>query len=192
MTQQTIFYEGWEAPPWEMQSRFDCIKAAIDQIDFDGKTVLDLASGVGYYSYMATQRGAKHVHLCDKDEGTMQYARMKMTDKGVQDKCSFIFGNVFDLLDVVTARIDVVFMNGLLYHTPRQHELLERIRGMNPEVVLMETLLLDSPYIAVSYWPDYDLHVPTQRFVEILLADVGFMSWQWQTSAPHRALYTLR
>lgn len=192
VAEHNIEYEGWRTPSWEQQCRLDCIRDGIFENDFKGKTVLDLACGLGYYSYMALQNGARHVHLCEKDEGSIEYARSQMTERGLQDKCSFVFGNMFDLLDLLREKIDVVLCNGILYHTPRQHELLEKIKLLSPELVLMETLLLDTPYIGVSYWPDYDLHVPSQRFVEILLAEVGHMSSQWRTSAPHRALYVLK
>lgn len=185
-----FYYEDWPTPDWEQQGRLYVIKHAMSQLDLKGKVVLDVAAGYGYYSYMALQMGAKHVTMFDRGAGFLKLASENMEKKGIANESyTTTHGDIFNLNFPAA---DVVLCTGILYHTFRQQELLEKVKATGAETVLMETMVLDTHRVCLMYRDDRKLHVPSPRLVEIMLAESGFQITDQRPTLLNRLLYILK
>lgn len=91
------------------------------------ETVLDLGCGVGYGSLILANR-AKRVVALDRDEESIGLLRGLMASSGT-DNIKALCGDVDNLENLVSTRIDVVVCHELIEHLPReaQERLLTKI-----------------------------------------------------------------
>jgi ubiquinone/menaquinone biosynthesis C-methylase UbiE len=177
---------------WETKERVEFILSHLDKHDFTNKTVLDLGSLRGVFSYSMLMRGAAHVTLIDRNPDAMEFAERKLLEIN-PDRSRFrcIIG---DFLEVeFPDQVNFVLASGVLYHTNRQHELMAKIRRCLSETVLVETLRNGpSDFIQVDYWPNQNIFIPNMRMCEIIFRECGYRSWQWDEFVQGRGIYTLK
>lgn len=179
--------EGWPRPNWESEERVESILANLEEINFSGKRVLDLGCLYGKYGYAALRKGAAYCRFIDKDEYTTSAGRQKLLELDVtEDRFEHACGDVFD---IDFGEADIVLMNGLLYHTYRQHELLEKVKRMNAQLLFMETMVTQSKHIFVAYWPDERIYVPSSKVIELILGFCGYRSWRFVPTIENRGIY---
>ncbi len=109
-----------------------------------GRTVVDIASHDGRWSYAALEAGASHVIGIEGRRRLIDNAVKTFTDKGVpESQYEFIKGDVHRKLFKPEITGQVVLCLGFLYHTARYVELMSGIRSTGAEYVIVDTRVLE-------------------------------------------------
>lgn len=107
------------------------------------KTVLDLASHNGRWTYAALQAGAKFVMGIE--------GRQVLIDRGLPDfkgidprRYKFACGDIFDMREIVQAAggpetFDTVFCLGVYYHISDHYRLLRQMASFKPACIILDT-----------------------------------------------------
>lgn len=121
-----------------------------------GKTVLDLASHDGRWSFAAHKAGARHVLGIEARDHLVKSAHANMQEYRVpHEQYDFILGDVFEELDRLKPNtIDSVFCFGFLYHTIDHMLLLSKIAGLNPSHVIVDTEIALDPGSVIQVRPE--------------------------------------
>lgn len=111
------------------------------------KRVLDLASHDGRWSLAAHKAGAKHVLGIEARTRLIEESHANMREYGVpEDKVNFVQGDVLAELDRLDARqFDTVFCFGFLYHTIDHMALLRKIARLQPQYLIIDTVISVKP-----------------------------------------------
>ena len=111
------------------------------------KTILDLASHDGRWSFAALKAGARHVTGIEARSHFVESAIATTRDYGIgAERYQFIVGDIFDQIEnVQTDTIDTVFCFGIFYHTPHHMLLLSKIARLNPKNLILDTEIDPSP-----------------------------------------------
>lgn len=116
-----------------------------------GRSVVDIASHDGRWSYAALEAGATHVIGIEGRRKLVENARETFAAKGVpESRYTMIRGDVHRRLHRPDIVGDVVMCLGFLYHTARYAELMAGIRSTGAEYVIVDTRVLqgvDGPLI---------------------------------------------
>lgn len=108
-----------------------------------GRSVVDIASHDGRWSYAALEAGATRVIGIEGRRSLVEHAKRTLAAKGVpESRYRMIAGDVHSRIlgpDVVG---DVVMCLGFLYHTARYVELMAGIRSTGAEYVIIDTRVL--------------------------------------------------
>jgi hypothetical protein len=108
-----------------------------------GRSVVDIASHDGRWSYAALQAGATRVIGIEGRSRLVRNAKRTLAAKGVDEsRYTMIKGDVHSRIlepDIVG---DVVMCLGFLYHTARYVELMAGIRSTGAEYVIVDTRVL--------------------------------------------------
>jgi hypothetical protein len=108
-----------------------------------GRSVVDIASHDGRWSYAALEAGATRVIGIEGRPRLVENAKRTLAAKGVpESRYRMIAGDVHSRIlgpDVVG---DVVMCLGFLYHTARYVELMAGIRSTGAEYVIIDTRVL--------------------------------------------------
>lgn len=108
-----------------------------------GRSVVDVASHDGRWSYAALEAGATRVIGIEGRRRLVENAKRTLAAKGVpESRYRMIAGDVHSRIlgpDVVG---DVVMCLGFLYHTARYVELMAGIRSTGAEYVIIDTRVL--------------------------------------------------
>jgi len=108
-----------------------------------GRTVVDIASHDGRWSYAALDAGATHVTGIEGRQHLVDNTFKTFAAKGVPDsQYSVIQGDVHEKLHDPDVTGDVVLCLGFLYHTARYVELMAGIRTTGAEYVIVDTRVL--------------------------------------------------
>ena len=115
-----------------------------------GKRVLDIASHDGRWSFAALKTaGASHVIGVEANSELVKNGEETFEHYGVdKDQYRFIDADVFDVLADPAAHdieVDVVMCLGFMYHTLRYAELLNGVRALEPELMLLDTAVHPAP-----------------------------------------------
>jgi len=89
------------------------LKTQLDQIDFEGKRVLDIGCRDGMFSLEAESRGAREVLAIDND---LSRGAVEVLLPALGSKVRMLQLNVYDLDPAVHGVFDVVLFFGVLYH----------------------------------------------------------------------------
>lgn len=95
---------------------------ALNQIDLTDKTVLDLASGEGYGSYILAKY-SKHVTGIDISTEVIEYAKAKY----IKNNLSFLVGNAIDI-PLEDHSVDVFVSFETLEHHDKHKEMIDEIK----------------------------------------------------------------
>jgi len=128
------------------------IDANIDYIR--GRTILDLASHNGRWSYAALQAGASYVFGIE--------GRQAVIDLGKNDfqnidpsRFKFVCGDIFNLPTILQAegrtQFDTVFCLGIFYHITDHYRLIRLMRGVNPAAIILDTSLINDEQPIVKF-----------------------------------------
>lgn len=108
---------------------------------FQGKTILDIASHDGRWSFAALKNGAKKVIGIEAREHLINFAKQNMKKLNV-DKNSFVFihGDVNEEIQKIEPNsIDTIFCQGFFYHTLDHSLLLKEFKRLNSEFLIIDT-----------------------------------------------------
>jgi hypothetical protein len=163
------------------------------------KTILDIASHDGRWSFAAIKNGAKKVigiegrkYLVDNAIKIMDHYRIS------NDSYSFIAGDIYDYITTLRAGvIDTVFCFGFLYHTINHIQLLAEIKRLGPKYIILDTSISksDTPIIelkeedsdieanCIRSTSDNDKKVlvgwPSEEALKLMLRHAGFGSFHF-------------
>jgi len=128
------------AMPNRLNQRYRALIGANEAI-IAGKTVLDIASHDGRWSFAALGIGAKRVVGIEAREHLVKSADATFHTYGVaEDRYQFVQGDVFDEIEKIEpGSIDTVFCFGFLYHTLHQLLLLSKIARLKPRHLIIDT-----------------------------------------------------
>lgn len=76
----------------------------------ESRTMLDLYSGTGMFSFESLSRGLGRAIMIDKNEHNINMAKKTAANLGVTDLCKFMRGNATDL-PYATEQCDLVFLD---------------------------------------------------------------------------------
>lgn len=76
----------------------------------EGRTMLDLYSGTGMFSFESLSRGLAKAIMVDKNEHNINMAKKTATNLDVIDQCKFMRGNATDL-PYATEECDIIFLD---------------------------------------------------------------------------------
>ena len=158
-----------------------------------GKRILDLASHDGRWSFAALKAGAKHVCGIEARSYLVHSAFENMQAYGISKDCyEFLIGDCLEVLRrLPRGHFDTVFCFGFLYHTPAHFELFKEIYRLNPQYLIIDSLLIDSNQAVVHLAfdnPTYEgaaiathdkehrclVGIPSKHALELLLTHFGF------------------
>lgn len=147
-----------------------------------GRRVLDLGCGPGFWALQALQAGAEFVHGIDARETQIEQAGLVLEANGLDPaRYRLEQANVFDA--ELRDRYDVVLCLGLLSAVARPLALFELMSGTGAELILLESDLAPVPgrLFEVSRltepWEvvDHDIVlVPTRDALEALAGRLGY------------------
>jgi 2-polyprenyl-3-methyl-5-hydroxy-6-metoxy-1,4-benzoquinol methylase len=108
-----------------------------------GKSVLDIASHDGRWSFAAHKAGARYVLGIEARDHLVKSAELNMREYGVQeDRVRFVRGDVFEEFDRLESNtFETIFCFGFLYHTMHHMLLLSQIARLNPEHIILDTTI---------------------------------------------------
>jgi SAM-dependent methyltransferase len=114
-----------------------------------GRRVLDLGCNAGWWSLKAIEAGCDFVAGIDGRQMHIDQANLIFEAKRVDPaRYQFTVGNV--VAEPWPADdFDVVLCLGLLYHISKPVELMERISGVNNDLLVVDTEIID---VGGSYW----------------------------------------
>jgi len=160
--------------------------------DLTGKSVLDLASFDGYYSYVASKRGAFPVVAIDNcvgeeiafgpDNGVIHlenrsfpnkeehklatkrlYEKYKILNRCLDNSIYFIPMDVYNI-DKIEMNFDIVFCFGLYYHVKDIYGLLEKCYNKCNEMVIVEGHVLNKKEALIYIVNPLELHNDCTNF----------------------------
>jgi hypothetical protein len=107
------------------------------------KSILDIGSHDGRWSFAALQTGAQHVLGIEGRPHLVAHAEANMREYGVPEgRFRFIVGDVFDELDrLEPGSIDTIFCFGFFYHTMHHMLLFSKIARLNPSSLILDTAI---------------------------------------------------
>ena len=135
-------------------NRLNCRHRALiveNETAIAGKSVLDIASHDGRWSFAALSIGAKRVLGIEAREHLVTSAAETFQEYNVaKDRYGFIQGDIFEEIDKIEPRsIDTVFCFGFFYHTVHQYLLLSKIARLKPQCLIIDTLIELHPADAI-------------------------------------------
>jgi len=157
----------------------------------DGKSVLDIASHDGRWSFAALNAGAKRVLGIEVREHLIESANINLRACGVaEDRFAFICGDVCDKLDEIgPGSIDTVLCFGFFYHTLNHLHVLSKIAQLKPRHLILDTRIdlrpVDAIFlrmetteedgnVAVSHGSQGAVGFPTLGALNLMLAHFGW------------------
>lgn len=131
---------GVSATPARLNARYRALITPNQPMIRD-KTILDLASHDGRWSFAALKAGARHATGIEGRAYLVESATATAREYGIgAERYRFTVGDVFDQIDLVpTDSIDTVFCFGFFYHTPHHMLLLSKIARLNPKHLILDT-----------------------------------------------------
>jgi len=165
----------------------------------DDKSVLDIASHDGRWSFAAYKAGARHVLGIEAREHLVKLAQENLREYRVpRGAVDFLRGDVFVELDrIEPGTIETVFCFGFLYHTVHHMLLLNKIARLKPRYVILDTKVSLDPRSIIEIRresvedessgavseagnPRYTvIGVPSRQVIELMLSEAGFGSFSY-------------
>ena len=118
-----------------------------------GKTILDLASHDGRFSWACLELGASHVTGVEGRRQLVESATENLIGLGYKpDNFTFIQGDMFDHLHKVKPEeFDTVLCFGFFYHTVRQNELLSEMKRIQATYFILDTYVAKGAFILLPH-----------------------------------------
>lgn len=113
--------------------------------DLTGKTVLDIGTYDGYFTFEAERRGAKRVVAYDRHPA--DHLGFATAHELVGSKAEYVIGSVYDLSPETHGVFDVVLFLGVLYHLRHPLLALDRIHSVCREILFVESHVLDESFL---------------------------------------------
>lgn len=142
---------GIKTPGHVSEETHKWISGAIPEY-LTGKTILDIATCDGYYSFLAEKRGAKRVLASDIYEGGFDIAR-----EILNSKVDHIVMDVYDL-DSLQESFDIVFCFGLYYHLKNPMLAFEKLSKKCKELLIVEGYIIDNKEPIMRFYEKDELN----------------------------------
>lgn len=116
-----------------------------ERYDFHGKSILDIASNCGYWSSKYVELGATRFTGVEGRLDTVRQGQLFWEQNKIlpSENWKFLHGNVcgFETWDRIRKRgpFDFTLCCGILYHIPNYEDLLEFLRSVTKEAMLVDT-----------------------------------------------------
>jgi SAM-dependent methyltransferase len=132
---------------WAIPYHFECINARIGVLlennhqTLKNKSILDVGSHTGIFSWAALHLGAKFVHGIDVEERTINRC-MELFSKEEINTSSYIFEveNIINFLERIEEKsFNTVFCFGVLYYMAEPLNLLKLMARAAKETILLDT-----------------------------------------------------
>ena len=130
------------------------------------KTVLDIGTADGFYSFLCESRGAKKVVAVDWLEFPGFTAAHKILNSNVEfwklivDESNFGFTDLkskIGTIDKIKEKFDIILLFGVLYHLPNPVMLLKTLANITHKMLLISGHVIDSKEPAMYYYPEGSL-----------------------------------
>jgi len=112
------FFKGTEMPNagwWE--ALWPAPASVLDSVGVtQGMEVVDLCSGDGWFTLQIAKIAA-HVVAVDIDQTLLDVAKLRLGESGITN-CTFVAGNAYDLPQLTSRRVDLVFMANAFHGVP--------------------------------------------------------------------------
>ncbi len=153
--------------------------------DLRGKTILDIGAWDGYFSFEFERRGAKRVLAIDAWNGRGLECFL-LGHEHFNSKVEYLKLDAHDIDRDKLGAFDFVFCAGLLYHLRHPMLVLQKIRSVCTERLILETNSLipavheSTPLITFFPGDDFDTHgrhpgaFPTEAWVSDAMHLAGF------------------
>ena len=130
------------------------------------KTVLDIGTADGFYSFLCESRGAKKVVAVDWTEFPGFSAAHKILDSKVEfrkliiDESNLGFADLkqkISTINEIKEKFDIILLFGVLYHLPNPVMIFKTLANITHEMLLMSSHIIDSKEPAMYYYPEGSL-----------------------------------
>jgi 2-polyprenyl-3-methyl-5-hydroxy-6-metoxy-1,4-benzoquinol methylase len=167
-----------------------------------GKSVLDIASHDGRFSFAAYKAGAQYVVGIEARPYLVEAARQNIKQYGADERVHFVEGDIMAELDS-GGQFDIVLCFGFFYHTLDHMLLLRKIARLNPSHIIMDSSISIQLGAAIEVGaeeirqescaavadrgtPTLALKgTPTKPALELMLKAAGFFDieyWNWHNA----------
>ena len=133
--------------------------------NLENKTVLDIGTADGYYSFLCESRGAKKVVAVDWTEFSGFNIMHKVLNSKVEfrklviDDSNYGFATIkskIGTMDKIKEKFDVVLLFGVLYHLANPIMVMQKL-FKNTSMLLIASHIVDSKEPAMYYYPECSL-----------------------------------
>ena len=162
--------------------------------NLEDKTVLDIGTADGYYSFLCESRGAKKVVAIDWLELPGFSAAHKILNSNVEFRKLVVDESTFGIPSLsylasqigtiyeIKEKFDIVLLFGVLYHLPNPVKVLKTLADITHKMLLISGHIIDSKEPAMYYYPEGSLTpgdttnwwVPTPSCLTDIGKRVGF------------------
>ena len=134
--------------------------------NLENKTVLDVGTADGYYSFLCESRGAKKVVAVDWLEFPGFTAAHKILNSTVEfrklvvDESNFGFTDLkskIGTIDEIKEKFDIILLFGVLYHLPNPVMVLKTLANITHKMLLISSHIIDSKEPVMYYYPEGSL-----------------------------------
>jgi len=158
--------------------------------NLENKTVLDIGTADGFYSFLCESRGAKKVVAVDWLEFPGFTAAHKILNSNVEFRKLIIDESTFGFTDLkskigtineIKEKFDIILLFGVLYHLPNPVMVIQKL-FKNTNMLLIASHIIDSKEPAMYYYPEGSLTpgdttnwwVPTPSCLTDICKRLGF------------------
>jgi predicted RNA methylase len=157
-----------------------------------GRTILDIGSHDGRWSFAALMGGARHVTGVEGRAHLVDAARQTFAHYGVSDdRYRFFVGDAFEVLQRESIKVDTVLILGFFYHIYRHFEAAALAAATGASHIVLDTAVAKErgpgdAYIEYALEPTNKsgaalgpraeelIGRPSRRAVELMFGQVGF------------------
>jgi len=122
-------------------------------LDLSGKTVLDIGTADGFYSFLCEQRGAERVLAID----ILQFEGFKVTKEILNSNVEFQSMVISDL-DKINETFDYVLLFGVYYHLDNPVLALQKIFSKVNGSLFLSGHIIDNPEPIMCYYDKFEMH----------------------------------
>jgi len=154
------------APGTITSLRYQMWVSSIIPENLENKTVLDIGTADGFYSFLCESRGAKKVVAVDWLEFPGFTAAHKILNSNVEfrklvvDDSNIGFTKIksqIGTMDEIKEKFDIVLLFGVLYHLPNPVMVLKTLANITHKMLLISSHIIDSKEPVMYYYPEGSL-----------------------------------
>jgi tRNA (mo5U34)-methyltransferase len=167
--------------------------ACFGDVNLAGRSVLDIGAWNGAFSFEAKRRGAARVlaadHFVWTNHGGVGLQQFLYARRNLAPDIEYRLIDIPDVSLDTVGQFDVALLLGVFYHLVEPISILQRMRRIVKELLIVETHLdlQDLPYPAMRFYPGSELlndptnwWGPNRPCVEGLLNAAGFKDVRFQ------------
>ena len=129
-----------------LNERFERIIAR-NQHHIHGRSILDLGSHNGLWSWAALKNGAKFAFGIEGRKSVIDsglHAFAEFDDSRYQFVNADVFEGIFNLPSISTSAFDTVLCLGIYYHIMDHYRMMQLMTGLNPNAIIMDSGFINS------------------------------------------------